>query len=191
MPRFLCENYAISLQIKQVDKGEFAYFESSIELRRLRLEYEKKQTKVLQSLHIMEECAISMPISIGLDKNSPLKPKMDELIQYAIEGGLIGKWHHEAISSFKQSVEESPAEALMDLKKFYGALVALGCGMILSIFAFIFEIFHWQYFVKRHPKYDKYYRRIILDCDEEFRKIKNRQNLQRRRQRLKREFCFK
>lgn len=135
-----------------------------------------------------------MPISIGLDKNSPLKPKMDELIHYAIEGGLIGKWHREAISSFQQSVEESPAEAIMDLKKFQGALVALGCGMIFSIFAFIFELFHWHYFVIRHPKYDKYYRRIILDCDEEFRSLKKRQDLQRRRRRqqqLQGEFCFK
>lgn len=135
----------------------------------------------------MEECAINMPISIGLDKNSPLKKKIDELIQYAIEGGLIGKWYRDAISSFDESVEAPPTEALMDLKKFYGALVALGCGVFLSIIAFIFEVFHWQYFVKRHPKYDKYYRRIILDCNEELlkiRKIKNRQiQLRLKRQR--------
>lgn len=125
-----------------------------------------------------------MPISIGLAKNSPLKPKIDELIQYAIEGGLILKWYREAISSFEESVEEPPAEALMDVKKFYGALVALGCGLILSVFAFLFELVHWHYFVKRHPKYDKYYHRIILDY-EEFRKIKNRQKLQRQQQRVR------
>jgi hypothetical protein len=124
-----------------------------------------------------------MPISIGLDKNSPLKPKIDELIQYAIEGGLIGKWFQDAISSFAASVEEPPEEALMDVKKFYGALVALGCGFLLSIMSFFAEIIHWHYFVKRHPKYDKYYRRIILDCDEEFQKIKKRQAKQREKRR--------
>jgi hypothetical protein len=139
------------------------------------LEHEKKQTKILQSLHIMEECVVSMPISIGLDKNSPLKKKVNELIQYLIEGGFIDKWYRDAISSFDESVETPPIEALMDVKKFYGALVALGVGIFLSIIAFISEVIYWQYFVKRHPKYDKYYRRIILDYDDEFRKIKNRQ----------------
>lgn len=128
----------------------------------------------------MEECTLYMPISIGIDKNSPLKPKIDELIQYAIEGGLINKWHQDAISSFAASVEEPPEEALMDLKKFYGALVALGCGLTLSILSFFAELLHWQFFVKRHPKYDKYFGRIIFDCDEEFRKIKNRQAKQRK-----------
>lgn len=167
-----------------MDQGDFAYFDSRIELRRLRLEYEKRQTKVLQSLHIMDECTINMPISIGLDKNSPLKPKIDELIQYAIEGGLIGKWFQDAIKSFAASVEEPPAEALMDVRKFYGALVALGCGLLLSIFSFFCELLYWNYFVKRHPKYDKYYRRIILNYDAEFQKIKNRQEKQRQKRRL-------
>jgi hypothetical protein len=122
----------------------------------------------------MEECAINMPISMGLDKSSPLKKKVDELILYATEGGLINKWFRDAIKSFESSVEEPPAEALMDLKKFYAGLVALLIGYVLSLMAFIAEISYWTYFVKRHPKYDKYYGRIITDCQLESLKIASR-----------------
>lgn len=44
------------------------------------------------NLHIMSDCVISMPISIGLEKNSPLKPRIDEFIQRVVEAGLIHKW---------------------------------------------------------------------------------------------------
>lgn len=115
-----------------------------------------------------------MPISIGLDKSSPLKEKVDELIRYAMEGGLINKWFNDAIKSFESSVEEPPAEALMDLKKFYAALVALLIGYIVSLLAFTGEMFYWFYFVKRNPNYDKYYKRIITDCQLESLKIESR-----------------
>jgi hypothetical protein len=159
----------------RVEMGNFAYFESSIELRRLRLEHEKRQKIISQKLHIMEECVIHMPISIGLYKNSPLKGKFDELIQYAVEGGLINKWYDDAKQSFDASVEEPPLEALMDFKKFFGAVVALLCGYALSLIAFIAELVHWHFFIKRHPKYDKYYRRIVDDTEMEKIRIKNKQ----------------
>lgn len=157
-----------------MESGEFAYFESSIELKRLRFDHEKKQSKVSQTLHIMEECFINMPISIGMDKSSPLKAKVDELIRYAVEGGLINKWYGNAINSFESSIEQPPEEALMDLKKFYGALLTLICGYFVSVIVFIGEISYWNYFVKRHPKYDKYYGRIIKDCQAETLKIASR-----------------
>lgn len=45
-----------------------------------------------RELHIMSDCIISMPISIGLEKNSPLKPRIDEFIQRVVEAGLVLKW---------------------------------------------------------------------------------------------------
>ncbi|KAF3424184.1 hypothetical protein E2986_12315 [Frieseomelitta varia] len=44
------------------------------------------------NLHIMQECVINMPIALGLEKNSPLKPKVDTLIRRIIEIGLVEKW---------------------------------------------------------------------------------------------------
>lgn len=158
----------------KVEKGEFAYFESLDELRRLRFEHEMKQSKLSQKLHIMDECAINMPISIGFDKNSPLKRRIDEIILRLSQAGLIKKWFNDAIQSFESSIEEPPQEALMDLKKFYGALVALGVGYLICIIGFISEITYWYFFVKRHPKYDKYYKRIILDWEFEKLKIAKR-----------------
>lgn len=105
---------------------------------------------------------MNIPISVGLDKNSPFKERIDKLIRRLIEGGFIQKWLMQAIKRFESSVEPPPPEALMDLRKFYGALVALGCGYFLALLAFITEKAYWRFVVERHPHYDKYYRQIIF-----------------------------
>jgi hypothetical protein len=96
----------------------------------------------------MDQCVLSMPVSIGLNKNSPLKPLVDEFVRRATEGGLVHRWLMNSVKSFESSIEPPPQEALMDLKKFYGALVALGCGFTLAIIAFTLEKAYWQLFVK-------------------------------------------
>lgn len=110
----------------------------------------------------MEECAVNIPISIGLEKNSPLKEQMDKHIGRLVEGGLIQKWLLHAIKTFESSIEPPPQEAVMHLMKFYGALVALGCGYVLALAAFAIEKLYWRFMVERHPHFDKYYRRIVV-----------------------------
>lgn len=150
-------------QIKRVAEGDFAYFENTFTLQQLRFKHESQHKESTQNLHIMDECAVSMPISIGLEKNSPLKEQIDKYIRRAIEGGLVQKWIANAIKSFESSIEPPPEEALMDLKKFYGALVALGCGYALSLIAFTFEKLYWRFVIEKHPKFDKYYGNIRRD----------------------------
>lgn len=55
------------------------------------------------NLHIMSDCIISMPISIGLEKNSPLKPRIDEFIQRVVEAGLIHKWLDDVMDEVQRS----------------------------------------------------------------------------------------
>jgi hypothetical protein len=109
----------------------------------------------------MEECAINMPISVGLEKNSPLKRQLDKYLRRMVEGGLTKKWLIKATESFASSIETPPAEALMDVKKFYGALVALACGYFISLLAFTSEKLYWKFIIEKHPNYDKFYRKII------------------------------
>lgn len=104
---------------------------------------------------------MNIPISIGLGKNSPFKKQMDKNIRRLIEGGLIQKWLTQAINKFQSSVEPPPPEALMDIKKFYGALVTLGCGYAVATLAFVFEKIYWHFVVERHPNYDKYHCKIV------------------------------
>lgn len=156
----------INLQIDRVAEGDFAYFENQLTLQRLRFEHEEKQKESAQNLHIMEECAIYMPISIGLDKNSPLKEQFDKYLRRAVEGGLIRKWLMAATKSFESSIETQPAEALMDVKKFYGALVALGCGYFLSLLAFAGEKLYWHFVIEKHPNFDKYCGKIVQPLSE-------------------------
>jgi hypothetical protein len=126
-------------------------------LQKLRFDHEEQQKETAQNLHIMEQCVVNMPISIGLDKNSPLKEQINRYIRRAVEGGLVRKWLMTATKSFESSIEPPPAEAVMDLKKFYGALVALGCGYALSLFVFVLEKLYWRFVIERHPHFDKYY----------------------------------
>lgn len=150
---------SVLFKIKRVADGDFAYFENSHTLQELRFNHEANLS--VQNLHIMEECAINIPISIGLEKNSPLKEQMDKYIRRAIEGGLIQQWLKGATKSFESSIEPPPAEALMDLKKFYGGLIALGCGYALALVAFVAEKAYWKFYIERHPNYDKYHGKII------------------------------
>lgn len=149
------------MKIDKVVGGDFAYFENQFTLQELRFNHEKKQSESAQKLHIMEQCAINIPISLGLEKNSPLKEQMDKYIRWAVEGGLIQKWLLQAIKSFESSVEPPPAEAYMDLKKFSGALVALGCGHVLALLVFVVEKAYWRLVIENHPNYDKYYGKVI------------------------------
>ena len=141
--------------MERILKGEFAYYENDYTLQELRFKYQNSPD-LQKMLHIMEQCVVNMPVSIGLEKNSPLKSRVDIYMRRAIESGLTNKWLGDAIRSFQASIEKDPQEALMDLKKFYGALVALGVGYILGIFALIGEKIYWKYVTERHPLYDKY-----------------------------------
>lgn len=51
----------------------------------------------------------------------------------------------------------------MDLKKFYGALVALAVGYALGFLALIGEIIYWKCVVQKNPLYDKFSNRIVKD----------------------------
>lgn len=97
-----------------------------------------------------------MPISIGLEKNSPLKPSFDRLLRQVMEAGLVSKWLSDSIQRFEASIEEPPQEALMDLKKLYGVLFAMLIGYSVALLALIGENLYWQFVTKRNPLYDKY-----------------------------------
>ncbi|XP_053986684.1 ionotropic receptor 21a-like isoform X1 [Hylaeus volcanicus] len=77
--------------IEKVANGSLCYFENSYLLQDARVKrqiLEKQQKEngttlnisLKHNLHIMEECAINMPIAIGMEKNSPLKPRVDILV---------------------------------------------------------------------------------------------------------------
>lgn len=111
------------------------------------------------TLHIMSSCIINMPISLGLQKNSPIKPAVDKFLRRVIEAGLVKKWLNDVmletiILESPQQVEE--VKALMDLKKLYGAFVVLVVGYIISILALMIEIGYWYGVVKKDPLFDEY-----------------------------------
>lgn len=122
----------------------------------MRHKHDQIEANKLKFLHIMKECAINMPIAIGLEKNSPLKSSFDRLLRQVMEAGLINKWLSDSKQRFEASIEEPPQEALMDLKKLYGVLFALLIGFGLALLALIGENLYWRYVTKKNPLYDKY-----------------------------------
>lgn len=107
----------------------------------------------------MSDCIINMPISLGLQKNSPIKPAVDRFLRRVIEAGLVKKWLNDVMletTTLELFQETEEIKALMDLKKLYGAFVVLFFGYILSILALLFEISYWYGVVKRDPLFDEY-----------------------------------
>lgn len=110
-----------------------------------------------RNLHIMMDCVVNIPISIGFHKNSPLKPLADIYLRRIVEVGLVEKWLNDAMYSIRTlNTVDNEIKALMNLKKLYGAFVALGIGYLLSTIMFLAELIHWHLIVKRDPKFDKY-----------------------------------
>ncbi|XP_045473647.1 glutamate receptor 1-like [Harmonia axyridis] len=168
--------------IDRVADGKFAFYENTYFLkeaivkRQVRFQANRlqsnstKNTKTKnnivredRSLHIMDDCVINMPVSIGLQKNSPIKPRFDKHIRTVLEAGLIKKWLDDAMQQILnvevQTVEETMA--IMSMRKFSGALVVLIIGYVLSLLIFTSELLYFNFVFKRNPNYNKYSRSIV------------------------------
>ncbi|XP_023290398.1 ionotropic receptor 21a-like isoform X2 [Orussus abietinus] len=159
--------------LSRVANGTFGYYENIYHLKQARtkrqiLNDEQKKNASSRNeahhldriLHIMQECVVHMPISVGLDKHSPLKPRVDKLIQRMVETGLIQKWLNEVLQSSKTEETQEGTETqkmLVDLQNLYIGFVILAVGYFFSLFALISELLHWKYIVQKNPTFDKYY----------------------------------
>lgn len=99
------ENYTNALESAgKVSNGDYAFYENEHFLKEIRSKVKSSQKGL--SLHVMRECAIQMPISIGLAKNTPLKENIDKYLRRMIESGLIEKWLSDITMNFESSEEE-------------------------------------------------------------------------------------
>nr|XP_031828917.1 ionotropic receptor 21a-like isoform X2 [Nomia melanderi] len=157
--------------IEKVANGSFCYYENYYFLRNARVKkqiHEKQQRDngttrnelLKHNLHIMEECVVNMPIALGMEKNSPLKPHVDALIRRIIEIGLVEKWLSDVMewSKIMEIRQETESEkALVNLHKLQGAFIAIVTGYLLAFMILVGEILHWRYIVLKDPKFDKYH----------------------------------
>ncbi|CAG9831916.1 unnamed protein product [Diabrotica balteata] len=101
-----------------------------------------------------------------LQKNSPLKPRMDKFIRRVIEAGFIKKWMDDVmqkvLTSEIQIEDTGTTKAIMNLKKFSGALVALIIGYIIGIITLIVENCYFYLRVAKNPQFNKYSRQIVV-----------------------------
>lgn len=159
---------------ERVALGKFALYENIHFLKQTSVKRQLKfqltrsnltdeQIAAERNLHIMSTCIINMPVSIGLQKNSPIKPKFDKFISRVIEAGLIEKWLNDVMQTTltaEISTDDGP-KAIMSMQKFFGAIVALLVGYFISICGFIGEIIYFRRVVARHPNFDKYANTIV------------------------------
>ncbi|XP_061383331.1 glutamate receptor ionotropic, kainate glr-3 [Danaus plexippus] len=148
----------------KIAQGIFAYYDSENFLKYLTV---KRKNMVLmtspenntrdRNLHIMKDCVVNIPISIGFHKNSPLKPLADVYLRRIVEVGLVEKWLNDAMYKIRtREKNEEEVKALINLKKLYCAFVALSIGYTLSSICLFLEFMHWHFVVKRDPGFDKY-----------------------------------
>lgn len=161
--------------IERVANGEFAYYENIYYLkaasvdRQMRIQNMENNNDSVQGdnkdLHIMSNCVINMPISLGLQKNSPIKPKVDVFIRRVIEGGFVKKWLDDVMQPTLNSEIYSDSQqstALMNLEKLYCGFVALFIGYFVSFIALAMELGYWHFIVMKHPNFDKYSKQIYI-----------------------------
>ncbi|KAL0842467.1 hypothetical protein ABMA28_014563 [Loxostege sticticalis] len=161
----------------KVAKGAYAYYDNQDFLKYIRVKRKNIEMSIEsemvngtsnltdassdvgieRNLHIMSDCVVNTPISIGFHKNSPLKPLADIYMRRIVEVGLVEKWLNDAMHPIKSlETNEEEIKALMNLKKLYGAFIALAIGYLISCIGLIGELIHWHLIVKRDPKFDKY-----------------------------------
>lgn len=100
-----------------------------------------------------------MPVSIGLQKNSPIKPRVDKLIRKLLEAGLINKWLNDVMQKILIEGTQEKTEgqkALMNLNKMYGALVVLAIGYFLGVIALVGELYYYQHIEATKPGFNRY-----------------------------------
>lgn len=160
----------------KIAQGVYAYYENEYFLKYLSVKRKNSDSKMnIQSqdnstnatvqaasesernLHIMADCVVNIPISLGFHKNSPLKPLADVYMRRTVEVGLVVKWMNDVMHPIRtlDSVDNE-IKALMNLKKLYGAFIALAIGYFLSLVCLIGELIYWNCIVKRDPRFDKY-----------------------------------
>ncbi|XP_036328234.1 ionotropic receptor 21a [Rhagoletis pomonella] len=154
----------------RITKGEYAYFDNEYFLRYLRMKgaQRREEQQIAEVvLHIMRECVIQMPVSLGLEKNSPLQPNVNKYLRRLSEGGLTAKWLKDAIAELAAE-ERTPEEAVMDLPKIWSSFVALGIGYFLGMCAIAGEWLHFEYVVRKHPLYDVYNKNLYYNFKRKF-----------------------
>lgn len=163
------------LAIERVSKGDFALYENAFYLKHATVKQQSKENTNssdikendggdYRGLHIMENCVINMPISIGLQKNSPIIKRVNKYIRRVIEAGLVKKWlddvMQKTLNSEKSTSNES-TKTLMSLRKMFGAFFALFIGYFFSVTILIAEQFYFIFYIKKHPRFDKFSKQII------------------------------
>ncbi|XP_030371987.1 uncharacterized protein LOC115622230 [Scaptodrosophila lebanonensis] len=138
----------------RIERGQCAYYDNEYFLRYMRVGDEERGVG-FTALHIMRECVVYMPVVLGMEKNSALKPHVDNYIMRLSEGGLISKWLRDSINRLPAE-EEAPQEALMNLHKFWSSFGALAIGYFLACCAIFAERWHFKKVVMKHPMYDAY-----------------------------------
>ncbi|XP_063218686.1 ionotropic receptor 21a-like [Bacillus rossius redtenbacheri] len=163
--------------IERTSRGQFAYYDNVYfltEAIRKKMQLHNTQNQVEEdhlntttyennelrsgrtNLHIMQQCVINMPVALGLQKNSPLKSKIDDILLSIVEAGLVKKWLHDVLRTNEQPEDNFPAKAFMDLPKIHGILIAITVGYAIGIGTLIAEKIHWMYFVINNPLFDIY-----------------------------------
>lgn len=103
------------------------------------------------------EIIYSYPLAIFTQSDHPLRQKIEQLTQMAVEGGLLNKWTSDATNEFKQEKLNKHYSKSLSIQQFAFPFTALCCSCAISFVAFLIE--HIVYKLARtNGKYQKYWK---------------------------------
>ncbi|XP_059484310.1 uncharacterized protein LOC132201827 [Neocloeon triangulifer] len=128
--------------VQEIKMGKAAFFGNAQFLGSIKTFAEKTHSGKY-SVHLNEECIVSLPMSLGLARNSALTSQVDKIVRRTVENGLVTKWLQE--SNFKSVPAAEAQQALVDLAKMVSVFAALGAGLFISSIVCLIEIVIFRY----------------------------------------------
>ncbi|XP_050535189.1 uncharacterized protein LOC126902197 [Daktulosphaira vitifoliae] len=107
-------------------------------------------------LHKMKECLISYFISYMIHRHSPYKKRIDTIISWVDQAGLVVKWNDEVtkyiFDEYRPTIlNDNEKSKVFDIKDVEVAFTVLWVGLLFSSLVFIIEIFLHKISKKKSP----------------------------------------
>ncbi|XP_043247563.1 ionotropic receptor 21a-like [Amphibalanus amphitrite] len=132
--------------VERSRRSRFAFINSKQSLQYL-VVTDFTDSRGIESMHVSRECYIPFSVALGLPKYSPLTGKLNQMIQRAIQAGLVDKMFDDVLAGVQRrqgcraAESQGHTDALsLNLSHMQAPLSLLVLGLIASSVAFMVEL---------------------------------------------------
>ena len=94
-------------------------------------------------MHIMKECLTSKKMAFALQKDSPYKKRIDQVLIRLQESGLIKQWHDnelDKVADLKANDKYDVSQKSLNIDNFKGIFALTGILWAIAICCFLIEV---------------------------------------------------